>query len=195
MSTNIIIYILLAFLIAINIVALVKRRKGEIVEHPNNEFLSPMLRFSNLLLLINVCFTSVSVIINACNLISFDIYQILMFISLGLIAISSVVGSISVLLVLYNIRKKGKMQEFAENRRGRFRLILQLLLFVFGITWITGDFFMISFNWFDVFLRLITYTPLQEIPVPGITYCILLYLTGLSPLYDMFSFNLHRKKS
>lgn len=194
MAFNIIIYILLAGCIAINAIAFYRRRTGITVEHSNSEFISPMIRISNWIVLANVAFTLVSVIFKACEAIGFETYITLLFISLGLIALGSLLGFFAVVGEYIELRKKGKMQEFAANRRGRLRLMLQLLLSVFGITWIIVDYMMISFNWFDIFLRLITFTPLQEIPAPGITYCVLLYLIAISPAYDMLSINFHRKK-
>lgn len=193
MKINILIYCLIFASAIINLIALVRHKKQP-DDNATTIKLSKTIVTANYLVVANIIFSIISVIIKLCGIINFETYLVLMYISHLLIVVGSLDGLYGVIAQLIRLRRSNQLAELQTNPKMRIRLLLQMLMFAFGITWLATDYLMISFTWMDFFLHLITFEPVQQMPVQGIIYFSLIYLVSIYKITDLLHFKYWRKK-
>lgn len=193
MKINILIYCLIFASAIINLIALVRHKKQP-EDNATTIKISNTIVTANYLVVANIIFSIISVIIKLCGIINFETYLVLMYISHLLIVVGSLDGLYGVISQLIRLRRSNQLAELQTNPKMRIRLLLQMLMFAFGITWLATDYLMISFTWMDFFLHLITFEPVQQMPVQGIIYFSLIYLVSIYKITDLLHFKYWRKK-
>ena len=194
MTWNYVAYIAIGLGIIINVVYCLIRPKAN--DTSNDRLLSQLVKIVNYGILTNVVISFVFVTLKIYQIINYNQYIVVMYVSFILIVLSSLFGFGEIINRLLQIRRNTPELLKEVSPKARMRFFLQFAAFVFGSVWILTD-SLITFNWLDIISKLITFEPIQRTPVIGIMYIVSIYLISIfkvSEFVDIGKIRLRRSK-